>query len=141
MNKIILKGRISSDIDTKFTQTTNKEISRFSIAVRRDYKNQSGEYESDFFNCTAFGNTAKFVSQYFSKGQETLLMGHLQNRSWETESGEKRYATDVIVDTIEFCGSKKQENNSNNFEQAMSNANMEFTTTDNLAPVGDDLPF
>lgn len=147
MNKIILKGKISSDIDIKFTQTTNKEISRFSIAVRRDYKNQSGEYESDFFNCTAFENTAKFVSQYFSKGQEILLMGHLQNRSWETESGEKRHATDVIVDTIEFCGSKKQENNSNNFEQAMSNANMEFTTTSvdnvsgNLSLNSDDLPF
>ena len=140
MNKIILKGRITKNIETKQLEN-NKNIAIFSIAVRRDYKNQNGEYESDFFNCTAFGNTAKFVSQYFSKGQETLLMGHLQNRSWETESGEKRYATYVIVDTIEFCGSKKQENNSNNFEQAMSNANMEFTTTNNLEPMSDDLPF
>ena len=51
MNKIILKGRIARDIDIRFSQTTNIKIANFSIAVKRDYKSQNGEYESDFFNC------------------------------------------------------------------------------------------
>lgn len=134
MNKIILKGRISTNIEIKFIQTNNKKIAKFSVAVRRDYKNQTGEYETDFFNISAFGNTSEFLEKYFSKGQEILIVGRLQNRSWETENGEKRYATDVIAESVEFCGSKKQENNSNNFEQAMSNANVEFTVDNDSLP-------
>jgi len=132
MNKLILKGRISTDIEIKFTQS-NKKIAKFSVAVRRDFRNQQGEYESDFFNCSAFGNTAEFLEKYFTKGQEILLIGRLQNRSWETESGEKRYATDVIVDNVEFCGFKKQNNN--------ETVEVTETTTVDLNLDKDSLPF
>lgn len=114
MNKLILKGRISSDLDTRYTQTNNTKIVKFSIAVRRDYKNQNNEYETDFFNCSAFSSTADFIEKYFKKGQEILLIGRIQNRSWETDSGEKRYATDVMVENVEFCGSKSENGNANN---------------------------
>ena len=114
MNKLFLKGRISSDIDTRYTQTNNTKIVKFSIAVRRDYKNQNNEYETDFFNCSAFSFTADFIEKYFKKGQEILLIGRIQNRSWETDSGEKRYATDVMVENVEFCGSKNENGNTNN---------------------------
>ena len=133
MNKTILKGRISTDVEIKFTQQTNKKMARFSVAVRRDFKNQQGEYDTDFFNCSAFGNTAEFLEKYFTKGQEILLIGRLQNRSWETESGEKRYATDVIVDNVEFCGNKSNNNlNNNNFENAMQEKGIELQSTDDL---------
>lgn len=135
MNKIILKGRIARDIDIRFSKTTNIKIANFSIAVKRDYKSQNGEYESDFFNCTAFKNTAEFLEKYFEKGQEILLIGHLQNRTWQDDNGNNRYATDVIVDNIEFCGAKKSNNTSNinTAEQQLNDFEVSVQT--------DDLPF
>ena len=105
MNKFFGKGRISQDLDVKTSQN-DKKIVRFSIAIRNDFKSQSGEYESHFFNCVAFGNQAEFLSKYFKKGQEILISGHLQNNNWQTESGEKRTSTNIVVETAEFCGAK-----------------------------------
>lgn len=138
MNKTMLKGRICSDIDIQFTQTNNKKIAKFRIAVRRDYKNQNGEYDTDFFSVSAFGNSAEFLEKYFSKGQEILITGHLQNNQWETENGEKRTATNIIVENVEFCGSKSQQNNDSNgnLEEFMQNSGVEFNTAK-----GNDLPF
>ena len=104
-------------------------------------KTKNGEYESDFFNCSAFGNTANFLLHFFSKGQEILLIGHLQNRSWETESGEKRFSTDIIVENVDFCGSKKIESNTSaeiptEFTQTSATIN-----TNDFSVTSDDLPF
>ena len=106
MNNVTIKGRITHDIESKIAQSNNMKVARFSVAVRDDYKDKEGNYNTQFFNCVAFGKTAEFLEQYFKKGQEILLSGRLQNRQWETDSGEKRTATDIVVEKIEFCGSK-----------------------------------
>jgi len=136
MNKTILKGNLTKDIELK-DLGNDKKVANFSIAVRRDYKNQSGEYETDFFNCSAFGNTANFISKYFSRGSQMLLIGHLQNNQWETDSGEKRTATNVIVESVEFCGSKQQNNTNNNLEEFAENSGVNV----NVIEGNDGLPF
>lgn len=113
MNKFICNARLTKDVEVKVTQN-NTKIANVSVAVRRNYKDAEGNYNSDFFNCVAFGNQAEFLEKYFKKGQEILISGHLQNRSWETESGEKRYATDIIIETVDFIGSKQ--NNTSELE-------------------------
>ena len=133
MNKIILKGNLTRDIELKDIGN-DKKVANFSIAVRRDYKNQSGEYETDFFNCSAFGNTANFIEKYFNKGSQMLLIGHLQNNQWETDSGEKRTATNVIVESVEFCGSKQQNNTNNDLSEFAENSGV------NMNVIGDDEP-
>lgn len=133
MNKTILKGNITRDIELK-DLGNDKKVANFSIAIRRDYKNQSGEYETDFFNCSAFGNTANFISKYFQKGSQMLLIGHLQNNQWETDSGEKRTATNVIVESVEFCGSKQQNNTNNDLSEFAENSGV------NVNVIGDDEP-
>lgn len=120
MNKIIINGRLTKDIELK-TTASGTNVSNITVAVRRNYKNAEGNYDSDFINCTAFGASAELLSKYFKKGQEILISGHLQNRSWETETGEKRYATDVIIETIDFIGSKNN-NTSSDGEEANVNA-------------------
>lgn len=135
MNKLICHGRLTRDIELK-DLGNDKKVANFSIAIKRDYKNQNGEYESDFFNCSAFGKTSEFISQYFKKGSEILIIGHLQNNQWETESGEKRTATNIIVENVEFCGNKQNNTDSNNnFESTMQQNGVEVNTT------SDDLPF
>ena len=137
MNKFIGKGNLTRDIELK-DLGNDKKVANFSIAIRREYKNQNEEYETDFFNCSAFGRTAVFLSNYFEKGQEILITGHLQNNQWETESGEKRTATNIIVENVEFCGSKQNNTDSNNnFEATMQQNGIEVTTTNDI----DTLPF
>lgn len=136
MNKTILKGNITRDIELKDIGN-DKKVANFSIAVRRDYKNQAGEYETDFFNCSAFGNTAVFINTYFKKGAQMLLIGHLQNNQWETDSGEKRTATNIIVESVEFCERKKD---TSDVVTTMQDAGVpvnEFESFNN----NDDLPF
>lgn len=102
MNLIILKGRLSKDIDLKYAQTTNTAIAGGSVAVKRRFVKE-GEVDVDFFNFTAFGKQAETMSKFLKKGSEVVIQGHLQNRSWEAQDGTKRYATDVIVESFEFC--------------------------------------
>lgn len=136
MNQVVLKGRLTRDVDIRYTQTNNTKIANISIAVQRKFKNQAGEYEADFFNCTAFGNQADFLEKYFRKGQEIILTGRLQTRNWETDTGEKRYATDIIIDSIEFCGSKKENNDE---PENVNQAELDVNVVDNGS--NSDLPF
>lgn len=135
MNKVILKARLTKDVELK-DLGNDRKVANFSVAVRRDYKNANEEYETDFFNCSAFNRIAVFLSNYFKKGQEILITGHLQNNQWETETGEKRTATNIIVENVEFCGKKEENNNNNNFESTMQQNGVEVTTNTTY-----DLPF
>jgi len=106
MNSITLKGRLTKDPELRYSQGDNPiSVTRFSIAVDRRFK-KPGQPEADFFNCTAFRKNAELIEKYFAKGQEILLQGSVENRSWEDDNGVKRYATDIIVDMVEFCGKK-----------------------------------
>ena len=136
MNSIIIKGRLTADPELKFTQTNNTAYCGFSVAVNRRFV-QEGQQDTDFFNVTAWSKTAEFISKYFTKGQEILIQGRLQQRTWETESGEKRYAVDIVAEQVEFCGSKK-DNSSEGEPENVNQAELEVKTVDGN---GDDLPF
>lgn len=109
MNIVILKGRLTKDPEIKIT-TNDAKVCTFSIAVNRRF---SKENEADFINCTAWRQTAEFIHKYFKKGQEICINGSLQVRKWEDKNGNTRYATDIIVDNAEFCGSKNDNSMTN----------------------------
>lgn len=106
MNKFIGIGNMVADPEIRTTDSGG-HICKFRIAIARKFK-RAGEDkpETDFFTCTAFNEKGVFVSKYFTKGKAIALEGTVQNRSWEAEDGTKRYATDIIVDSVEFVGSK-----------------------------------
>lgn len=103
MNITILKGRISRDPEIKTTQS-GTQFARLSIAVDRVTK-AGEERKADFIPCLAWGKTAEFIGKYFTKGQEILAEGRIQTGSYEKD-GRKVYTTDVVIDRVEFCGSK-----------------------------------
>ena len=146
LNRCTIQGNLCRDVELSQTSNGGTYL-RNTIACQRNYSKEGQEKQSDFINIVAYGKSAEFIKNYFSKGSQILIEGRIQTGSYEKQDGTKAYTTDVIVEHIYFCGSKKQENNSNNFEQAMSNANMEFTTTsvdnvsDSLSLAPDDLPF
>ncbi len=103
MNKVILKGNLTKDIEL---QTTNNgtSVTKFTVAVQRRFANADGERETDFINCVAWRNTAEFLGKYFSKGKQIIVCGAIQTRTYEADDGTKRYVTEVLVDEVDFCG-------------------------------------
>lgn len=108
LNQIVLMGRLTKDPELRRTQK-GTPVASFSLAVDRDFKNQSGEKETDFFNCVAWGKTGEFVNSYLEKGKLTTVVGTLQNRSWTDDNGNKRISTEVRVDNVYPSEWKKRE--------------------------------
>lgn len=100
MNKVFLIGNLTRDPETS-TTTSGITMCRFSIAVNRNFANADGVRETDFFNLTAWRNLAERCGKYLHKGNKVAVTGSLQNRTYEV-NGEKRYATDIILDDVEF---------------------------------------
>lgn len=107
LNKIIVHGRITKDIELKRTNS-GKGVTNFSVAVDRDRKNPDGERDVDFLDVVAWDKTAEFISKYFSKGSEIVLSGRLQVRTWKDEAGSSRRAAEIVVESVDFCGTKKE---------------------------------
>lgn len=108
MNKVVIAGNLTKDPEKRTTQQ-GTSVTSFTVAVRRRFKNQGGNYDADFINCVAWRGTADFVAQYFSKGSRIGVVGSIQTRSYEDNSGNKRYITEVIADEVEFEGGKQQD--------------------------------
>ena len=106
LNKVLLIGRLVADPELKYTPS-NVAVVAFKIAVDRKFAKPGDERKTDFISCVAWRNTAEFVAKHFTKGQMINVVGALQVRDWVATDGSKRYATEVIVDEVNFCGEKK----------------------------------
>ena len=104
-NKVILIGNMTSDPELKQT-ASGVPVCSFSIAINRRFAKE-GEQNVDFINIVAWRNSAEFVSKYFKKGKPILVCGQLQTRTWTDNEGNKRYATEVVVDEVSFVGSSE----------------------------------
>lgn len=104
MNKIIIQGRITRDIEIE-SGKSGAEYSRFSVAVDRVGK-KGDEKQTDFFNCTAFGKTAAFLKQYFKKGDGIIVEGSMESSTYE-KAGEKRMSWALIASHVYFPIQKK----------------------------------
>lgn len=129
MNNIIIKGRISKDIELRTTQT-GKEVAGFSVAVNRRFDKDN----TDFFDVVAWGKTGVFVNTYFRKGQEILIQGSMQCRKWQDKEDNNRYSWELVAEQVDFCGSKSEKSTN---EQPIE------STTQGYIPLPDDsdLPF
>jgi single-strand DNA-binding protein len=125
MNKVILMGRLCADPEFKQTPS-GTAVCRFRVAVNRKFANkQTGEREADFISCTAWKNTAEFISRYFRKGSMITVEGSLRNNDWTDQNNVKHYSMDVSVDSAEFCGDK---NSSENAQNGAGQPNANYST-------------
>lgn len=109
MNTITLLGRLTKNPEARYT-STGKAVTLFTLAVNRPYTNSDGQREADFINCQAWGKTAEVVGNHVSKGDRLLAEGRLQIRSYTDKEGVKRYATEVVINRVEFIEQKKDSN-------------------------------
>ncbi len=108
MNRVNLVGRLTKDIEIR-TSPSGTIFGKGNIAVNRKFKNQNGEYEADFINLIAFNKTAELLSQYLGKGSQVGIDGRIQTGSYDNKDGKKVYTFDVVVDSITFLDSKKEQ--------------------------------
>ncbi len=147
MNSINLIGNLTRDFDLKYSKSGTAYVTG-GIAVQRKFKNQSGEYESDFINLKAFGKTAEILANHFAKGSKIGISGSLQTGSYENKEGQRVYTTDVVIEQFTFVergggntGGQTQRATNN----AQANQNIANQTSDpfggNSIDITDDLPF
>ena len=107
MNKVILSGNLTKDPEVRYTQS-GVAYARMGIAVSRPYssKNNDGQPQTDFFNLVSWNKQAEFCGRYLKKGSRVLIEGRIQNDNYEGKDGVKHYNVNIVVDNIEFAGSK-----------------------------------
>ena len=128
VNEIIYQGRLTADPELKQTQSG---ISYLEVTIAWNEKYKDTE-TSCFLRCKAWRHTAEFISKWFRKGQEIIVVGRMVTESWEKD-GEKQSRTICQVDKANFCGSVSKVS-----EKADNSAINEFVTVDTEQ---EELPF
>lgn len=108
MNTVQLVGRLTRDVDLKFTQS-GEAVANFTLAVNRNFTNQQGEREADFINCVIWRKSAENLANFTRKGSLIGLDGRLQTRSYDNQQGQRVYVTEVVVNHFDLLD-KKPEN-------------------------------
>ncbi|MGU8683983.1 single-stranded DNA-binding protein [Clostridium perfringens] len=129
MNKVVLVGRLTKDPELRFIANKGTAVTRFTLAVNRDYKKEDGTQEADFINCIAYSKRAEVIAQYLTKGKRFSIAGSIRTGSYDAQDGTRRYTTYVVVDGFDFIDSSDSKVNNDNFN-------------DDMIPVDDgDIPF
>lgn len=108
LNRCIIMGRLTRDPELRRTQA-GKAVTSVTLAVDRDFKGQNGEKETDFIDIVAWGNTAEFLCNYFSKGRMAAAEGRLQIRDWTDKDGGKRRSAEIVAEHVYFADSKRDQ--------------------------------
>ena len=134
MNKIILLGRLTKDVEIVTTSNMTM-IGKFTLAVQRKFVKEDEERQADYFNIVTFGKQAEFASKYFKKGQRVLVSGKAEINTYENENGETRFAFQVKAEELNFADGKKEDNdeqNGINYEDLYDNGPVLQNTANNL---------
>ena len=111
LNKVVLCGRLTADPELKSTQSGISVVT-FTLAVNRRFQSRSADQQqaqqADFISVVAWRQTAEFISKYFKKGSALCVTGSLQTRTWQDPQGNRRYATEVVVDEAMFVDSRNE---------------------------------
>ncbi len=148
INRVVLVGRITKDPELKMTQSNIAVIS-FTLAVNRQFTDQSGERQADFVQCVVWRKQAENLAKYVQKGALLGIEGRIQTRTYEADNG-TRYVTEVVCDSVQFLESKAKSNETTPFVQKETpvvsqtkpnSDNDEFYETSKELAAEEDLPF
>ena len=143
MNKAILMGRLTRDPEVRYGQN-NMTICNYTLAVNRRFTKPGEERQADFIPIVTFGKTAEFCEKYFRKGQQVLVCGRIQVRSWEESDGKRRFMTEVVCDEVHFADSKRADGNydgdAGNYGYDASFIGSGASSSSSMLPEGDEAP-
>ena len=146
LNHIDIMGRLTRDPELRRTGG-GTPVASFTIAVDRDFKNNSGEREADFVDVVAWRSTAEFVAKHFTKGRMAVVSGRLEIRNWTDKDGNKRRNAEVVAESVYFGDSKKDVSGNNDESVSLGFSNNEYCVNPLIPDFGmiegedRDLPF
>lgn len=122
LNQSIIMGRLTKDPEIKYFANDGGSVTRFSVAVERDYKAQGEEKpKTDFINCIAWNRTGEFIDKYFRKGSMIAVVGSIETGSYKNQEGKTVYTTEVRVNKASFTGERTDNNNNAGSSQPVNN--------------------
>jgi single-strand DNA-binding protein len=116
LNNVVLIGNLTRDPELRYTPS-GLPVCTLRLAVNRNFTNNQGEIETDYFNVVVWRNQAEKCAEYLSKGRQVAITGRLQSRSWEAADGQKRSMVEVVADRVVFLG--KRERRDEGFEEVV----------------------
>lgn len=142
MNKIIIIGNLCKDLELRYT-SNNIPVIQNTVAVRNDFKNANGEYDSEFINIVVWRQTAEFLIKYASKGSKVLVEGRLTTRSYDKQDGTKGYITEVQAEKVELLDNRKEDKSANNQQKPSTESDpySAFGKENGTGITDEDLPF
>lgn len=114
MNSVNLIGRLTKDVDLRYTQS-GLAVGRFSVAIDRP-KKDGQDNGADFPNCVAYGKTAESLANYVHKGEMVGVTGCIRTGSYTNKDGQKVYTTDVSVASVQFLNSRSSSGQNNGYQ-------------------------
>ena len=135
MNNVSLVGRLTKDVELKYTGSQTA-VASGTLAVNRQFKNANGEREVDFINFVAWRKPAEILSSYASKGSQIGITGRIQTRSYEGNDGKRVYVTEVVAESINLLDSR-----SSNEQQPPQKQETPFNNSSQMDVSDLDLPF
>ena len=106
LNQTVLVGRLVKDPELRETDAGNK-VTNITLAVPRSYKNQNGEYDTDFISCVLWKGIAENTAAYVKRGDLVGIKGHIQSRNIELSDDVKKSIVEVVAEKVIFLSSKR----------------------------------
>ena len=128
-NNVVLVGRLVRNVELRQT-STGKEMTYFTLAVNRNFKNEQGVQAADFIGCVAFGKTAENMARFLGKGSLIAVEGRISTRNFQGNDGKTVYVTEVVASSITFLESKKQQGNTNQYGQTQNGGYIQQANND-----------
>lgn len=120
MNKVILQGRLTKDLELRYTPN-GVATATFTLAVNRRFKKE-GQPEADFINCVVWQKAAESAANYIGKGCRVSIVGRWQTRNFDGQDGKRVYVNECVVEEMEFIDFANQ-NDGNAQQRAGTNTN------------------
>lgn len=114
MNSVNLIGRLTKDVDLRYTQS-GLAVGRFSVAIDRP-KKDGQDNGADFPNCVAYGKTAENLANYVHRGEMVGVTGCIRTGSYTGKDGRKVYTTDISVASVQFLNSRSSGDQNNGYQ-------------------------
>ncbi|KAB2336544.1 single-stranded DNA-binding protein [Cytobacillus depressus] len=108
INQVTLVGRLTKDPELRRTME-GTPVTGVTLAVNRHYRNQQGEIDADFVQCTLWNKTAENTARYCQKGSLIGITGKIRTRSYDNQEGKRVYVTEVLADSVRFLEQKRAE--------------------------------
>lgn len=139
MNSTCLVGRLTKDVDLRYTQS-NVAVATFTLAVNRPFKNENGDREADFINCVMWRQQAKNLANWAKKGALIGITGRIQTRSYDNQQGQRVYVTEVVAEQFQLLESRNSQGQQG--QRSQEQQAPDFSRQGALMDISDDdLPF